>query len=155
MNSSNATTKQPGPEAGLTLIVKRSFKASAERVFDAWIEPEQLKQWWGPQGVVCPEAQVDLRVGGAYRIANRIPDGSTVWIFGEFLRIERSSLLVYSWHFEPGSTESSRVTVRFVQLGESTEVTLTHDRIPDAATRDEHEKGWFGCLDGLAQHLGA
>jgi len=36
------------------------------------LQPAQLKQWWGPESVVCVDAQIDLRVGGRYRIANRL-----------------------------------------------------------------------------------
>jgi uncharacterized protein YndB with AHSA1/START domain len=58
--------------------------ASAERIFDAWTQPEHLRAWWGPRPVTCSGAEVDLRVGGRYRIANALPDGNTVIIEGEF-----------------------------------------------------------------------
>ncbi len=48
---------------------------------------------------------------------------------------------------------SERVTVRFEPRENGTEVIILHERIPNAATRDRHEKGWQGCLDGLAEYL--
>jgi uncharacterized protein YndB with AHSA1/START domain len=101
--------------------------------------------WWGPQGVTCPTAEVDLRVGGAFRLANRFPDGSVLWIAGVFEVIERPDRLVYTWELE-------RVTVSFVRCAEATEVIVTHERIADAAALKGHEQGWEGCLDGLAQY---
>jgi uncharacterized protein YndB with AHSA1/START domain len=66
----------------ITLVVRRTIRATPERLFEAWTEPAQLRRWWGPQDVECLDAQVDLRVGGQYRIANRFPDGRIVWIAG-------------------------------------------------------------------------
>jgi uncharacterized protein YndB with AHSA1/START domain len=137
----------------VTLIVRKTIQASAERLFEAWTQPAQLKKWWGPQSVVCIDAEVDLRVGGRYRIANQFPDGKVVWIAGEFETIEQPHKLVYTWRFEPEAGASERVTVVFELRGDATEVIVTHERIPNAAIRDMHEKGWQGCLDGLAEYL--
>jgi uncharacterized protein YndB with AHSA1/START domain len=51
-----------------------------------------------------------------------------------------------------GGTEDTIVTVEFLDHGESTELVLTHERFPDAATRDNHNKVWTGCLDRLARY---
>ena len=67
-----------------TLVVRRRINATAEKLFAAWTRPELLVRWWGPQGVACPAAEIDLRVGGSYRIANQFPDGTLVWIAGVF-----------------------------------------------------------------------
>jgi uncharacterized protein YndB with AHSA1/START domain len=139
-------------EDSLVLIVRRTIAASPQRLFDAWTQPLELQRWWGPAGVVCTAAEVDLRVGGRYRIANRFPDGTTVWIGGEFLRIEPPRELVYSWRL--GSAETAeRVTVHFEPRGEQTEVIVTHERIRDDRSRDRHQQGWDGCLRGLAVYL--
>jgi uncharacterized protein YndB with AHSA1/START domain len=143
----------PVPKASnsssLSLIVRRTIRASPERLFAAWTEAERLVSWWGPANVACPAAEIDLRVGGRYRIANTMPDGSTLWIAGEFLQIERPRLLVYSWRLEPEDTATERVTVRFESRGDATDVIVSHEHIADATTRDQHRLGWEGCLDGL------
>jgi uncharacterized protein YndB with AHSA1/START domain len=133
----------------MRLVVRKTIRATPERLFDAWTRPAQLKHWWGPQDVECVDAHVDLRIGGEYRIANRFPDGRVVWITGEFERIEPPNTLVYTWRVEP-QTESEHVTVRFERRGGSTEVVVIHERIGDERTRDVHERGWCDCLDGLA-----
>jgi uncharacterized protein YndB with AHSA1/START domain len=132
----------------ITLVARKTIRATPERLFDAWTQPPHLRLWWGPRGVKCTAAEVDLRVGGQYRIANRFPDGRTVWITGTFELIEPPDCLVYSWHVEP-QTDSERVTVRFERRDESTEVIVLHERIADTRTRDLHERGWRECLDGL------
>lgn len=133
----------------LTLHVRRRIAASPARLFDAWTDPAQLTRWWGPEGVCCPGAFVDLRVGGAYRIENLLPDGSTVVIEGVFETIDPPERLVYTWQVRPGPATQERVTVRFAAVGEETDVIVTHEAIRDRATRDQHASGWRGCLDGL------
>lgn len=134
----------------MTLVVKRTIRATPARLFDAWTTPEQLLQWWGPRPVTCSRARVDLRVGGEYLIGNRLPDGREVVISAVFEEIEIPHRLVYSWTM---GGESSRVTVRFEPRGNATEVIVEHERIPDEETRRDHEKGWIGCLDGLSALL--
>src|SRR5262249_59705588 len=68
----------------ITLVVRRTIRATPERLFDAWTDPAQLVRWWGPKGVVCTHAEIDLCVGGRYRLAHRFPDGGGVWVTGEF-----------------------------------------------------------------------
>src|ERR1700732_3190769 len=64
------------------LVIERTLKASPERVFDAFTDPDQLKQWWWPMAFTCPAAEVDLRVGGTYRLAMEWP--SSVPAGGQF-----------------------------------------------------------------------
>ena len=79
------------------LTVTRFIRAARPKVFAAWTTPEELKKWWGPGPVTCPEAHIDLREGGGYRIANRHPDGSITWISGVFERVVVPEQLVYTW----------------------------------------------------------
>lgn len=130
------------------ITLRRIVRAPRARVFDAWTKAEHLRQWWGPGPVTCPEAEVDLREGGQYRIANREEDGNIIWIEGAFERVERPSELVYSWSIGDGGAPS-RVTVRFAEHPEGTELTLTHERIASDAIRENHLMGWNGCLDKL------
>jgi uncharacterized protein YndB with AHSA1/START domain len=149
----------------LALVVRRTIHATPERLFAAWTEPEQLCRWWGPGHVTCPTAEIDLRVGGRYRLANRFPDGSIWWIGGMFEAVAPPRLLIYSWELSAGeiapggapppAQARERVTVRFESRGAATDVVVTHERIADAAARVSHGQGWDGCLDGLAEFLAA
>ncbi|MEO5660812.1 MAG: SRPBCC domain-containing protein, partial [Polaromonas sp.] len=140
--------------AATTLVVRRTIRATPERLFAAWTTPDQLRNWWGPAPVTCSDAEVDLRVGGQYRLANQMPNGEIVWILGKFEVIEPPHKLVYSWQLgTQAMAESERVTVTFETRQDATEVTVVHERIPDKATRDQHEQGWCGCFNGLADYL--
>lgn len=141
------------PQAGLSVLIRRLVRGTPEQVFEAWTDPEQVKSWWGPAHVSCPECSIDLRVGGGYKIANLLPDGSIIWIVGRFLRVERPELLSYSWQSgsapEVDGQALERVTVRFVLRGDKTEVIVEHSRIADEQTQRNHTHGWSGCLDGI------
>jgi len=137
----------------VTLVIRKTIRAKAERLFAAWTIPAQLKFWWGPQGVKCIDAEVDLRPGGRYRIANQLPDGKILWITGEFEVIEAPRKLVYTWRVEPETESSERVTVLFEPSGDYTEVVVTHERISSEELRKMHEQGWFGCLESLAKFV--
>jgi uncharacterized protein YndB with AHSA1/START domain len=139
----------------IVLVVRKIIQATPERLFEAWTEPAQLKKWWGPEGVTCVDAQVDLRVGGRYRIANQFPDGRVLWIAGEFEVIDPPHRLIYTWRLEGISGASERVTVHFAPQGAATEVVVTHERIPNKTLRDQHQLGWHACLNGLAEYLQA
>lgn len=136
-----------------SLTIERIIPAPPDRVFDAWTDPSELQKWWGPEGVRCLAAEVDLRVGGRYRIGNELPDGSVIWIAGEFETIERPNLLVYTWTVESRPQAVERVSVRFALHGQETRLILRHTRISDAQLRDQHERGWLGCIDGLLAFL--
>ena len=138
---------------GIILVTRRTIRASAARLFDAWTQPEQLRAWWGPRPVTCSSAEVDLRVGGRYRIANALPDGTTIMIEGEFQVVDAPHKLVYTWCMQDG--EASRVTVRFEPREDATEVIVIHEQIPSERVRDSHEGGWNGCLEGLATYFGS
>ncbi len=132
---------------GITLVAQRTIRASAARLFQAWTEPDQLRVWWGPRPVTCSGAEVDLRVGGRYRIDNLLPDGQTLTIEGEFQVVEAPHKLVYTWR--AGPDPMSRVTVRFEPRGDATEVIIIHEQIANETVRGSHAGGWVGCLDGL------
>jgi uncharacterized protein YndB with AHSA1/START domain len=133
------------------LTVRRIIRAAPEDLFELWTRPERLQTWWGPVGVTCPHAEIDLRPGGAYRIANAFPDGRVIFICGLFEVIERPELLVFSWSIEGNESLPERVSIRFAALPDRkrTEVTVLHERIASPEARKSHKAGWHGCLDRL------
>jgi uncharacterized protein YndB with AHSA1/START domain len=76
----------------LTITFKRKFSAPPEAVFDAWTQPEQISEWWDPDGVPLVECAIDLRVGGEFSLVNR---GHSPPFAGVYRVIERPSLLVF------------------------------------------------------------
>lgn len=139
------------------LEVSRTIRADRERVFDAWTDPAKIVKWWGAGGVTCPEAEMNVATGGAYRIANLTPTGETMWISGTFSRVEPPVLLTYSWAMEPidESTQHSQVEVSFDETPDGTLVTVVQTLIPSPEAYETHLGGWIGCLEGLKALLEA
>jgi uncharacterized protein YndB with AHSA1/START domain len=136
-----------------SLVIKRTFAASAERVFAAWTRPELLKQWMGPGPVTVSEAEVDLSVGGAYRLVMHDPKGDTHIPSGTYEEIVPNEKLVFNWTWA-NVEEVTRVTVELREIGDNeTELTLTHTGFAEKEARDHHEEGWNGCLDKLPPAL--
>ncbi len=139
------------------LRVTRLFAAPRARVFRAWTRPEALKKWFRvADGFTTPIAEVDLRVGGGYRLGMQPPDSDTPLIVrGVYREIQPPERLVFTWRWEgsPEAVPETLVTLEFLERGDQTEVVLTHERFADAEARDQHAGGWEGCLDGLAQAI--
>jgi uncharacterized protein YndB with AHSA1/START domain len=133
----------------VSLALRRVVRAPRPDVFAAWTTPETLRQWWGPGPVTCPEAHIDLREGGDYRIANLEADGSTTWITGVFQRVNVPEELVYTWNVSIVPGEATIVRVAFRDHPDGTEIELRHERFADTAVRDMHAEGWISCFDKL------
>ncbi len=144
------------PGAGNVLKITRTLRASRERVFEAWTDPEQLRHWWGPDGFVSPTVEVDLRVGGQYRIAMKPPEGPLMYLTGKYREVRPPVRLAYTWSWEhdPDRRETL-VTVDLHDIDGDTEVVVTHTGFRDAKDRSDHLIGWNGSLDRLATVLKA
>lgn len=136
-------------ETGTSLRITRVIKANPEKVFDAWTQAEQLKRWSCPEGMEVVDAQVDLTVGGRYRLRMESPEGKVHTAVGVYREIDRPQRLVYTWDWEEESIGETIVTVEFNGLDGSTEVVLTHELFPNAEAKVGHEEGWTSCLNRL------
>ena len=130
--------------------IVRTFSATPEEVFDAWIDADALMHWMVPIPGGKTKAELDPRVGGRYRI-EMIGNGETYPHEGEYLRVERPRLLEFTWISNATKRERSVVTVELRAIGEgATELTLTHKRLPSADSARSHEEGWNIGLTRLA-----
>lgn len=138
----------------LTLQLERIVPAPPQEVFDAWTTPSVLAKWWAPPGGRCVTASIDLRLGGQYTIVNQLPGGVIVTIRGEYLAIELSALLTFTWTTDESQAATETVTVTFEAVGDGTKVAVVHTRLPSQEAAEGHKAGWDSCLDGLVRFLG-
>ncbi len=82
--------------------IVRTIEAPREQVFRAWTDPDELRRWWGPGEFRCPEAQVDLRPGGSYRLVMQPTAGDPFVLGGTYREVEPPARLVYTWRWETG-----------------------------------------------------
>lgn len=144
-----ATDSGPDVEDIPTLQVRRTIRAPQQRVFAAWTTAEELKRWHAPGPLTVSLAEVDLRVGGRFRIHMREPDGKEHRVSGVHQLVDPPNKLVYSWGWDGDHVvKESTVTIEFLKRGDATEVVITH-AIAGATERANHEKGWIAILDKL------
>ena len=143
-------------ETKMTLIIKRTFPCSREKVFAAWTQADALKSWWGTEGHTAPNAEMDLRVGGKYRVEMRTGEGESFYLNGAFVEIRPPERLVFTFRWERGEWDypETLVSIDFTEQGDETAVVLTHEGFPDENMRDEHNGGWGECLGNLSAYLG-
>ena len=138
----------------LSLTVERTIKAPPEDVFNAWLNPDMLRQFMMPAaGMSVPKASNDPKEGGRFEIIMQAGEDEIPHA-GTYREINPHSRLVFTWE-SPYSVDDSTVTLTFAPVQDGTHVTLHHVRFKDAETRDNHNGGWTGILDALDAKLAA
>jgi len=136
--------------ASAAVVVRRTIAASAEDLFDAWLDPEAMVQWMRPNKVRRTKVRVEPRVGGSYEILMLIDSGN-VTHSGVYRVIDRPRRLVFTWISGPTENKETLVTVDFVRVDKRTEVIVTHELLP-ASALPSHDNGWTASL-GLLEEL--
>lgn len=158
IRSETAPGAQPMMEREVVLI--RVFDAPRELVFDAWTKPEHLRRWWGPTIFTNPVCEADLRVGGAWRIVMRAPDGKDYPCEGVYREIVRPEKLVFTniaTDTEGNHLLEGLTTVLFENEDGKTKLTLrtfASGLVPYAPQMlAGMEMGWSQSLDKLTENL--
>jgi len=143
----------------LTLV--RTYNAPRELVYKAWIERDQLAQWWAPKNFTNPVCEIDVRPGGKINITMRGPDGTDYPMGGEFQEVIENEKLVFTstaYEDENGDPLLKNLnTVTFKAKDGKTELTLhvdvliTSDKVKDA--HSGMKQGWNESLDKLEEFL--
>jgi uncharacterized protein YndB with AHSA1/START domain len=138
-----------------SLTLKRKLSAPAEKVFAAWTDPEKIIHWFGPAETAdgSVRADMDVRVGGRFRISFRDQDGQYHEVGGTYREVVPNERLVFSWAWHSTPERESLVTITLKPDGDGTMLTLHHERFFDEKARDGHERGWSGTLEKLARYL--
>jgi len=141
-----------------TLSLNRDFNAPPEKVFQAWTDPRIMARWFGPDGAEVQSAEIDLEVGGEYRLTLKEPDGSVAVLHGAYREIDPPRKLIFTWILDGQACEGSAglhaetvVTLVFEDQGGATRLVLTHDFLPTEESRDGHFTGWTDSLESLAK----
>ena len=139
------------------LVITRLIDASRAALFRAWTDPVLLKQWFAPEPYTTPEAELDVRPGGASRIVMRSPDGQDMPMHGVYLEVVPDEKLVFTDAYlrawEPSPKPFMTVIVTLEDAAGGTRYTA-RVRHWTAADRDAQEamgfhQGWGQCLDQL------
>jgi len=137
-----------------TVRVTHDHGATAERVFDAWVDPAVARGWlFNAPGGQIVRADIDARVGGRFTIVDRREDGDAEHV-GRYVEVERPRRLVFDFSVPKYSTLETRVTIDIVPAGTGCALTLTHDGVL-ADSLERTRQGWTTMLQRLDDHLAA
>lgn len=132
--------------------VARHFDASAERVFDAWLDPHSAGRWlFAAANGQMVRVEVDARVGGRFAFVDR-RNGEDVEHSGEYLAINRPNRLVFRFVVPKYSSLYTRVAIDIATARTGCDLTLVHEGVfSEFAARTQ--SGWKAILDALAAQL--
>ncbi|MBZ9868890.1 SRPBCC domain-containing protein [Mesorhizobium sp. CA15] len=143
------------------LVVTRTFDAAARIVFEAWTKPELFKRWWAPKsmGMILRSCEMDVRVGGGYRLAFGHDPSNPAEFFGRYIEVVPYSRL--AWTNDEGGDGGPVTTVTFEEKGGKT-LLVMHELYPSKEALDAAGTGaadamgeTFEQLDELLLTLGA
>ena len=155
-------------QAKNAIIIERTFDAPIDLIWQMWTDAEQFQQWYGPQGMTIPVAQMDVRVGGKRLICMEMqtPDRSMkMWFTGEYREVSPNQRLVYTdsmadehgnvmspaaMGMPEGHPETTEVTVQLEDLGGRTKMVMTHAGVP---ADSGGAGGWQQAFDKLTDHI--
>jgi uncharacterized protein YndB with AHSA1/START domain len=139
-----------------SLQITRFINAPRTRVYAAWTDPTQIKEWFGPEGVRTRSLSIDPRVGGKYRWDLTNSEGEEMSVFGEYRELIPGNKIVFTWKWDDDDawdTRNSVVTVDLSDRDGGTEVRLRHEQLPSEESRDRHTDGWNSVLDRLEKFV--
>ena len=142
------------------LVVTRTINGPAHLVFEAWTKAELFKRWWVPKsaGLSLVSCEMDVRVGGGYRLVFALEGSKTMAFFGKYLEVTPPSRLV--WTNDEGGEGGPVTTATFEEKAGQTLVVL-HEL---HSSKDSLDAGMgaydaidetFDQLDELLTTLGA
>lgn len=127
----------------LKVELKRTIQASQKKCFEAWLNPETLKNFMvASQGGTCPTANVDARVGGSFLIVMKVGE-KEIPHTGEYKMIDPHQRIAFTWLSPHQKAPESLVTLEFKKIDEqTTELMLRHVGFETEGARTGHEGGW-------------
>jgi uncharacterized protein YndB with AHSA1/START domain len=149
-------THDPTITDSLELVITRVFNAGRERVWKAWTDPEDLKQWSAPTGFTVPVSEGELKPGGHWKAVMVKPDGTRLPLGGVYREIVPPERLVFThaWFDEndkPGP--ETLCTVILQKLGSRTEMTFHQTGFTSPESREGHKVGWTESFEKLEELL--
>jgi uncharacterized protein YndB with AHSA1/START domain len=150
------------------LIINRVFIVTPERLFQAWSDPKQLIQWWGPKTYTTPVVKIDFRVGGQLLFCLRSADGQDTWGKEIYKEIVSPSRIVATDSFAdpqgnivPASYYDIQeemplellLTFTFEEQPGGTKFTLIHSGLPAGEISELTRAGWNEMFDKLNELL--
>jgi uncharacterized protein YndB with AHSA1/START domain len=142
--------------SGPVLHLERVLDHPVDRVFGAFVASEVLEQWWGPRGFTVPRAELDVRVGGRYRLTMQPPEGDVFHLGGEYREVDPPRRLVFTFEWEEPDPDDREtlVTLTFEPVEAATRMVFDQGVFATEERYELHRGGWTDTLDRLEAWLG-
>ena len=134
------------------VVVRRRMPAPREVVYQAWIDPDGIREWMCPGDVVSAEASLDVRVGGFFRIVMRTKDRIHEHT-GTYQVVDPPKKLAFTWSGLENPTEITLVSVEFLERDEESELVITHERFTKSDVAQRYQMGWGTIAQKFADYL--
>jgi uncharacterized protein YndB with AHSA1/START domain len=138
--------------------LRRLLHAPRALVWEAMTRPEHLACWYGPRSTKVTHAEIDLRVGGKWRVVMRGDDGREHAFGGEYLELAAPERITQTWRWEGAPEASSIERMRLIDLGDRTlvEAVAEHTSLQNLRMHVEHgmEQGANETYERLDTLLG-
>ncbi len=137
-----------------TLEISKDFNCSKEKLYKAWTEPDQLKQWWQPLGNKLTAVKNEIKQGGelCYKFEN-----NGLFIDGAYEKAE-ADLLEYSWNWhmqtDAANDATYKLSVHFNGDDEHASLNIKQDGFKNEEYIKPHQQGWDAALEQLKKYLG-
>jgi uncharacterized protein YndB with AHSA1/START domain len=140
---------------GTRLHLEKILVVPQERVFAAFVDANQFRQWWGPAGFTVPRLEFDAAEGTDYRIVMQPPSGDVFHIRGTFRAVEAPRRLSFTFVYEEPDPDDQEtlVTVIFEATDPGTRVTVDQGPFKTPARLELHRVGWTETLERLERSL--
>jgi len=139
--------------ANSKVVIERIFDAKVELLWETWTHPKYIEQWFGsdPHGTV-QKVDIDLTIGGKFRIQFSDSDTSVHIARGEYLKIDKYKNLKMTWEWESELNQISELNVDFKSMDDKTKIILTHSNLV-FETVHNYESGWNGAFNKIENKI--
>ncbi len=137
----------------------KEFNKSVNELYDAWINPDKLKQWWHPAENKLVNVENEVQEGGHIKYEFETANSEQAFVItGEYKEVQPAAKLVYSWNWQlPGNNAIKdnhfELTVAFSGDDSSSTINITQHNLDDAESVHPHRKGWEDELESLHRFL--
>lgn len=136
-----------------TIQISKEFAVDVNKLFQAWTEPDQLKQWWHPSGNSLKDVKNDLREGG--EVTYEFQEAGLI-ISGNYKQVSPNEKLVYSWNWnltENNEEASYTLTISFEGKESGSILHILQEGFSGPEAIKPHQEGWNNGLESLKQFL--
>lgn len=141
------------------VTLERVFPASAARVFEMVSQPQNMVRWWGLEGMLVSDHNLNFSRLGPWHSTLESSDGTRKLVSGEVIQIDPPHFIAFTWAWHDGGPggprqAETRVTIEIGSVGaDRAKMVLRHYDLGADSARAGHAKGWLSIFDKLERGL--